>query len=577
MITSSQFQQYCSEQQFPAETIDFLSRVRQSDPVRRVQGRAGNVSGFYSSRKMGMTIQFESLVELGAIYLMEHDPHVFAYYDQPYTFKLRYLNKTGKRMQGHYYTPDFLVLRATGAVLEEWKTLEELQKLGEKQPYRYQKMENGEWRSPPCEELAQELGLSFRVCPSSLLPLVQIDNLDFLADYFASPPAIPERIVDLVCAQVQAEPGVTLAELLGRHSEVRAHDIYALIASDQLYTDLGATPLRDHYRTRLYLDQQTAQAYAHLSISVPLFTGAIAEPSAGYLQVNTRLLWDGRNFTLINLGETTTTLLPEVGEPLQIPSAFFLRLFDARTIVVAGSGKLPPERKEVKARMEAASYDDRRIANERFCLVMAYLEKDRDQIAAAPYSERTIRRWVADFRAAEASFGSGYIGLFPDISRRGNYQPKAPEASRTLLAAFITERYETPREAPAWEVYLAYVGNTWVKCLSQYHGILQGHTEKELMVASKEIRQQSHLHNKNRVVTAKRLADFLADLSEHEAVRQQRLRDVEGKPILEQLEATEGNFTGVQQTVLPLEENPSFYPVRAKVDVKKLQIFEELR
>lgn len=899
MISPIQLQRYCQELALPSQTAEFLARIRQSDPARRVQGRAGNVSGFYSSRKMGMTIQFESLVELGAIYLMEHDPDVFAYYDQPYTFKLRYRTKNGKLMQAHYYTPDFLVLRTTGAVLEEWKTVEELQKLGEKQPYRYQKTENGEWQSPPSEEVAQELGLSFRVCPSSLLPMIQIDNLDFLADYFASPPTIPESIVDLVCAQVQTEPGVTLAGLLGRHSEVRAHDIYALIASDQLYADLVATSLRDHYRTRLYLDQQTAQAYAHLRLSVPLFPGAIVEPAAGHLPANTQLLWDGRNFTLINMGETITTLLPEVGEPIQIPSAFFLRLLDARAIIVPSSGKVPLEREEVKARMNAASEADRRIANERFRLVMAYLQKDRDQIEASSYSERTIRRWVADFRAAEVSFGSGYVGLLPDTSRRGNRQPKAPEASRVLLATFITEHYETSREAPAWEVYLAYqracelqniiplsyrtfyseigkragyaqtaarqgtkaaykeepfhweltrstprhgnrpfaiahldhteldivlvssvtgkplgkpwvtflvdaytrrllsvyltfdkpsyrscmmalricvkrfgrlpsslvvdggkdfqsvyfdaliaryqglkktrpgskprfgsvierlfgttntefvynllgntqamkrprqltsavdpqkqavwvladlydflctwayevydqmdhpalfqnpreafahgltqtgerehikisyadeflmessptttkgtaknergrgikihsiyysalalrspdvegtqvkvrydpfnigvayayVKNTWVKCLSQYHGILQGHTEKELMLASKEIRQQSHLHNKNRVVTAKRLADFLADLTAHETVRQQRLRDLEGKPILERLEMTESDFTSVQPTTLPLEENPPLYPVRAKVDVKKLQIFEEL-
>ena len=126
-------------------------------------------------------------------------------------------------------------------------------------------------------------------------------------------------------------------------------------------------------------------------------------------------------------------------------------------------------------------------------------------------------------------------------------------------------------------VAYAYVRNVWVKCLSQYYGILQGHTEKELMLASKEVRHQSHLHNKNRAVTAKRLANFLADLSDHEMVRQQRLRDVEGKPILERLEATERNFTGVEPPILPLEENPSLYPVRATVDVKKLQIFEELR
>jgi hypothetical protein len=38
----------------------------------------------YPSKKMGVTIQFESQsVELGAIYLMEHDESVLEYYDQP--------------------------------------------------------------------------------------------------------------------------------------------------------------------------------------------------------------------------------------------------------------------------------------------------------------------------------------------------------------------------------------------------------------------------------------------------------------------------------------------------------------
>jgi len=67
MITQIQLQQYCQGLSLPMQAVEFLARIRQSDPIRRVQGRAGNVSGFYSSRKMGMTIQFESLVELGAI------------------------------------------------------------------------------------------------------------------------------------------------------------------------------------------------------------------------------------------------------------------------------------------------------------------------------------------------------------------------------------------------------------------------------------------------------------------------------------------------------------------------------
>ena len=121
-----------------------------------------------------------------------------------------------------------------------------------------------------------------------------------------------------------------------------------------------------------------------------------------------------------------------------------------------------------------------------------------------------------------------------------------------------------------------YVNNAWVKCLSEYHGVLQGHTEKELMLASKEIRQQSHLHTKNRVVTARRLAEFFADLSDHEAVRQQRLRDVEAKPILDRLEGRESSVGESQHAVASSEEHAFLYPVKDKVDVKKLKIFEEL-
>lgn len=106
--------------------------------------------------------------------------------------------------------------------------------------------------------------------------------------------------------------------------------------------------------------------------------------------------------------------------------------------------------------MAAASRADMRIANERFRLVSAYLEQDREQVRQASVSERTIRRWVRAYQSAQASWGRGYVGLLPQTSSRGNREPKAPEDSRTLLETFIIEHYETPREAPAWEVYLAY-------------------------------------------------------------------------------------------------------------------------
>jgi len=457
MLNSSQFQQWCREHQLSAETVDLIARIRFSPPARRVQGRSGNVSGTYPSRKMGITIQFESQsLELAASYLMDHDESVLEFYDQPHTFKLRYLDKTGKRMLAHFYTPDFLVLRTNSVAFEEWKMEDELLKLAEKQPYRYQREEDGTWRCPPAEVVAQSLGLSFRVCSSAFLPRLYIDNLDFLADYFILPPHLPETVVSRVLDRVQASPGITIAALLGGSGDLRANDVYALIAASQIFVDLNSSSLRDHYRTRLFPDQNAIFAYAQLGPVTSLMSRKIAEPVHAPISTNTRFLWDGRIWTLVNLGETTTTLLPEIGEPIQLGSSFFLHLLETHTVTIPSEGKVAQNAREIQERMAAASPADMHTANERFRLVSAYLEQDQEQLAQASVIKRTIRRWARAFQEAQASFGSGYIGLLPNTSRRGNRQPKAPEDSRALLETYITNHYETSRESPAWEVYLAY-------------------------------------------------------------------------------------------------------------------------
>ncbi len=158
----------------------------------------------------------------------------------------------------------------------------------------------------------------------------------------------------------------------------------------------------------------------------------------------------------MNLGETTTTLLPEYGEPIQLSSAFFLRLLEARTIVIPKGETEEQVQLEAQERMAAASKADFRIANERFRWVSAYLEGDKEQVRQAPVSERTVRRWAQAYQAAALSYRTGYVGLLPKTSQRGNRHAKAPEEAQALLLSFITDGYETSREAPAWEVYLAY-------------------------------------------------------------------------------------------------------------------------
>ena len=56
----------------------------------------------------------------------------------------------------------------------------------------------------------------------------------------------------------------------------------------------------------------------------------------------------------------------------------------------------------------------------------------------------------------------------------------------------------------------AFVKNRWTECHSEHYAALRGRSEKEIMLASKEVRRRSQLHSRERfTLTARKLADFL--------------------------------------------------------------------
>ena len=89
MLSNKQFEEWCDRLKLPAQTREIASKIRTSEPVRKVQGNARNVHGPYASKKMGRTIQFEShTLELPALTsFYEYDNDVLEYWDQPYKFR----------------------------------------------------------------------------------------------------------------------------------------------------------------------------------------------------------------------------------------------------------------------------------------------------------------------------------------------------------------------------------------------------------------------------------------------------------------------------------------------------------
>src|SRR5207248_5230313 len=137
---------------------------------------------------------------------------------------------------------------------------------------------------------------------------------------------------------------------------------------------------------RLYPTASQARAYAHrLPARLTSRVGSPLPEVTAPLTPNTPLLWDGLCWTLINPGETTTTLLSEKGQPAQIPSSLFFHALEAGEIrPLERAVALPKSDPEVDRRMSLASPTDLRQANERYAQVMAYLQGEKETTASTP-------------------------------------------------------------------------------------------------------------------------------------------------------------------------------------------------
>ncbi len=87
-------------------------------------------------------------------------------------------------------------------------------------------------------------------------------------------------------------------------------------------------------------------------------------------------------------------------------------------------------------------------------------------------------------------------------------------------------------------VAYAFIRKRWVRCISEHHARFAGRSEREIQLASAELRRRQQRHNQQFRVTARQLADFLASVEGEEVVLEQRLRDAEARTTLEPLVGT---------------------------------------
>ncbi|MBU0493749.1 MAG: DDE-type integrase/transposase/recombinase [Chloroflexi bacterium] len=458
MLSHDELRRVCQRLGLSNQAQAVIEEIRSAPPARRVRSAAGNVSVRYPSRKMGVIIQAEShRNELAGVYEKEHDRDTLEYYDQPPPIKLAYQAKSGRPV-GVLHTPDYFVIRTDAVGWEEWKTEEGLVRLVDQMPHRYVQGADGRWRCPPGERYAEPLGFFYRVRSSAEIDWIFQRNLLFLEDYLrADCPPVGAEATQAVLTLVAAEPGLPLAELLRRAARTSSDDIYTLIATAQVYVDIRAAPLAEPERVGVFRDAETARAYAVMVESArrqalgPVSRAAIPGPGLVHVAAGASVAWDGRGWTIVNVGETTTALLAGDGTLAELPHPIFAALVQQGKLT--GLPEPAPSGIRVAARdlLARASPDDLQEANRRYAIIAPRLAghpADDD-----PTPARTVRDWLAKWRAAEQLHGCGYVGLLPRRWASGNRERKLPASTLAALDEFIAHDYETLKQQPKYEVH----------------------------------------------------------------------------------------------------------------------------
>jgi hypothetical protein len=111
-----------------------------------------------------------------------------------------------------------------------------------------------------------------------------------------------------------------------------------------------------------------------------------------------------------------------------------------------------------------------------------------------------------------------------------------------------------------------------VRCVSDFAADFKGRSEKEIEIASHELRQRNRRHGQQFNITQKQLASWLRKVDATEALLMQRLCDSEVKSVLATINGERADEEGNSPSLSPPQSSAAKRPVSvldADVEVQK--------
>lgn len=453
MFDDEEFEDWCRNNNLPDLGRQFLSRIRESEPVRRVRPGWGNVVSQYPSKKMGFTVQAEShrneLVWVRRWDLRDND--VIEIWDQPTTIKLTYTSRIGRRI-GVLHTPDYLLLRRSFAEIIECKTEEELLKLAEEQPHRYVKVDR-QWACPPAQEALAPYGIRYRITSTADINPVESRNMLFLEDYLRSEGLmVPEQTKTYVTATVATQEGILLSTLLERCGTfgIDSDNVYSLLVTGDIYVDLETAALAEPHAVSVFSNEAAA-----LSPRSQLAIARSAGPITIDLQVGTNLIWDNNTYTIVNLSLDRVWIKAAEGDAIPLATSEVYDLIKSGMVRAAVNSSNNAFNVTVAQVLSQTPIKQLKRAHERYQRILPYLTGDAAGTIAA-VAGRTLRRQIRQYRQAEEAHGCGFVGLISDYSAVGRPPVERPTEVQQLLRHYCEQVYESPEQKNKSAVYMLF-------------------------------------------------------------------------------------------------------------------------
>jgi transposase InsO family protein len=428
MLSNDEILHLYIQQNIPPGGRMAVDRIRTSDPARRVGGGSHNVVTRFASLKMGCVIQAESHKgELPFVYQWEHDPNTFEFYDQPSRVKLAYKSASG-RLTSHLSTPDFFLIQKDWMGWVECKPEEKLVEGHALGSERFIPDGHGGWRCPSGEEFAARYGLGFQVCSSKSVNWMLVRNLEFLSDYLQTTlPEVPQQTRRAVTEGFRNTRWLLLAALL-RCPGVNADAVYSMVAAGDLHVDIEHELFSEPGFTTVCRDRLSLEAYRHhrrLETNRPLV------PLHSILMApGTRLLWDGRPWTILNVGKADIVLEDENHAISSINLDVFQKFI--------GTGAIAGLLTQTDNSLDTATAIMKKASPVDIEHALARIGKlEAAETGSVDVPARTLRYWRKRAEEGELAYGNRFTGLVPRISARGNRDRKIDEAVIAVMHQVI--------------------------------------------------------------------------------------------------------------------------------------------